>query len=147
MPKPARPQQFGPGPGSGRKPIPDDVYLVRWSGIVESLKAGQITAEINVKYQTCGETVRRVRRIMVAGGWIPPKRERTKVVRPKREPRPPRVGMTSEERLEKYPGIVGWLRAGKTRVETAALEGVSVNTVRVVKRALGAQGKVPESKR
>jgi DNA-binding NarL/FixJ family response regulator len=125
--------------GPGRKPIPDDAYLIRWSGIVESLKAGQITAEINVKYETCGETVRRVRRIMEDGGWIPPKRERIKVVSPKRESRPPKAGMTTEERLVKYPRIVGWLRAGKTMVEIAAREGVSVNTVKVVRRALAAQ--------
>ena len=142
MTKLATASQFSPGRGRGRKPIPDDLYLFRWSPIVESLKAGLITAEINAKHRTCAETVRRVRRIMEASGWIPPIWEKAKVVRPKREPRLPKVGMTAEERLVKYPGIVGWLRAGKTMAEAAALEGVSVNTVKVVRRALVAQGEV-----
>lgn len=44
------------------------------------------------------------------------------------------------ERLEKYPNVVFWLRAGRTMKQVAALEDVSVNTVRVVKRALVSQG-------
>ena len=130
-----------PSPGSrsgpGPKPISDADYLIRWSGIVESLKAGMIAARINEKFETCGHTVLRVRRIMEAGGWTPP--ERPKYARPKREPRPPKPGMTADERLAKYPGIVAQLQGGKTRAEVAALEGVSINTVRVVRRALAAQ--------
>lgn len=152
MTRPACPPQFGPGTGSGRRPIPDELYLIRWSPVVESLKAGLITAEIKLTHGTCAETVRRIRRIMEAGGWTAPERERvkqapTKPQRPKREPRPPKVGMTRDERLLRYLGVVKWLQAGKTNADVASLEGVSINTVRVVRRALGAQGKVPDSKR
>lgn len=48
--------------------------------------------------------------------------------------------MTVEERLEKYSGIAASLRAGKTMVQAAKQEGVSVNTVQVLRRALIAQG-------
>jgi len=136
MSTPARTPQFGPGTGSGRRPIPGDLYLSRWRPVVESLKSGSSTAEIKRKHGTCGETVRRVRRIMMDQGWAPVKRVPEKVVRPVREPRPPRLGMTPGQRLQKHPGVAFWLQAGRTMKQVAAVEGVSVNTVRVVKRAL-----------
>lgn len=64
-------------------------------------------------------------------------------MRPAPEPRAPRIGMTTEERLQKHSGVAFWLRAGKTMAEAAEQEGVSVNTARVVRRALKAQGEVP----
>ncbi len=143
MTKPAGIPRFGPGTGSGRRPIPDDLYLLRWTPVVESLKAGLSTVEIKAKDGTCPETLRRIRRIMMEAGWTPPKRERTKDVRPTREPRPPRVGMTTEERLQKHSGVAFWLGSGKTMAQAADQEGVSVNTVRVVSRALVAQGELP----
>ncbi len=142
MTRPAGIPQFGPGTGSGRRPIPDDLYLLRWTPVVESLKAGLSTVEIKAKRGTCPETLRRIRRIMMDDGWTPPKRDPTKVVRAAREPGPPRVGMTTEERLQKHSGVAFWLRAGKTMAQAAHQEGVSVNTVRVVRRALVAQGEV-----
>jgi len=143
MTKPARTPRFGPGTGSGRRPIPADEYLARWSQVVEALKAGMAVRAINKQYGAVPETVRHVRRFMEAGGWTPPpKPPRPMIVRPKPEPKPPRVGMTVEERLQKYPGVAFWLRAGKTMPEVAKLEGVSLNTVRIVKRAMVAQGEV-----
>ena len=108
-----------------------------------ALKAGMAVRAINQQYGAVPETVRHVRRFMEAGGWTPPpKPPRPMIVRPKPEPKPPRVGMTLEERLQKYSGVVFWLRAGKTMPEVAKLEGVSLNTVRVVKRALVARREV-----
>lgn len=98
---------------------------------------------IKEQHGTCAETVRHIRRFMVAGGWTPaPKPARPKVVRPKPVPKPPRVGMTAEERLQKHAGVVFWLRAGKTMKQAAGLENVSVSTVKIVRRALVAQGEV-----
>lgn len=142
MPEPASFPQPPPGQGRGRRPIPADTYILLWGPVVVSLKTGLSTAEIKRKHGTCAETVRRIRKIMMAGGWVPPIREKPKKERPVREPRPPRVGMTKEERLQKYPGVASGLRAGKTMKQVAELEGVSVNTVRVVRRALLSQGEV-----
>jgi DNA-binding NarL/FixJ family response regulator len=50
--------------------------------------------------------------------------------------------MTAEERLQKHSGVAFCLRAGKTNAEVAELEHVSVNTVRVVRRALVVQGEM-----
>ena len=143
MTNPERTQQFGPGTGSGRRPIPADLYLLRWSSVVEMLKAGHPTREIKEKHGTCAETVRRIRRIMM-DECIPtiPMRVPTKIVRPAPEPRPPRVGMTAEERLQKRSGVAFLLRAGKTMAQVAEFEKVSVNTVRVVRRALVARGEM-----
>lgn len=55
--------------------------------------------------------------------------------------------MTVEERLQKHSGVVFWLRAGKTMKHVANLEGVSINTVRIVKRALITQGEIPGNPR
>jgi len=106
------------------------------------LKAGHSTAAIKVKHGTCSETVRHIRRFMIDEGWTPPVRVVKAIVRSKPEPRPPRVGMTVEERLQRHSGIVFWLREGKTMKQAAELEGVSVNTVRVVSRALLVQGEL-----
>ena len=125
-------------PGSGCRPIPSDVYLRRWNSVVEMLKAGHSVAEIKRTHGICSETVRHVRRFMTEGGWSPP--ARINPPRPAPEPRPPKVGMTMVERLEKYPNVVFSLRAGRTMKQVAALEDVSVNTVRVVRRALTSQG-------
>ncbi len=140
MTKPAINSQLGPSTGQGRRAIPSDVYLLRWSHIVEALKAGQSTPELKRTHGICAETVRHIRRFMMEEGWTPPKREPAEIVRPVREPAPPRVGMTAEKRLQKYSGVALWLRAGKTMAQAAEQEGVSVNTVQVVRRALVAQG-------
>lgn len=113
---------------------------------MESLKAGETVSAIKKKHGTCAETVRHVRRFMVAGGWTPLERIVTKAERPKPAPRPPRVGMTSEQRLQKHAGVVVWVRAGKNDQEVAELASVSVNTVRVVRRALAASVAPRESK-
>ncbi len=142
MSKPARTPQFGPGNGSGRRPIPADLYLTRWNSVAESLKAGLSTAEIKVKHGTCAETVRRIRGLLLDEGWIAPMRVPKKKVRPPREPKPPRVGMTVEERLRKYSRIADCLRAGMTMAQAAQQSGVSVKTVQVIRRGLVAQGEV-----
>jgi uncharacterized protein YerC len=142
MPKPARTKKPGRRPGSGRRPIPVDLYLLQWSSVVEMLKDGHSGRAIKAKHGTCAETVRHVRRFMIQGGWTPPVRVPKKTVRPPRQPRPPRVGMTAEERLQKHSGVAFCLRAGKTNAEVAELEHVSVNTVRVVRRALVVQGEM-----
>ena len=142
MSKTLRPPQFGPGTGSGRRPIPADLYLLRWSPVVEMLKAGRSVREIKVKHGACPETVRHVRRFMIGDGWTPPVHVAKRIERQKVEPRPPRLGMTQEERLQKCSGVVFWLREGKTVKQAAELEGLSVNTVRVVRRALVARGEL-----
>jgi uncharacterized protein YerC len=133
-------------PGSGRRPIPSNLYLLGWGHVVEMLKAGDSTVDIRRKNGTCSETVRRVRKSMLDEGIpVPPKRVPAKIERPKRPkppPRPPKVGMTQEERLRKHSGVVAGLVAGNTMKQVAALEGVSVNTVRVVRRAIAARGKL-----
>jgi hypothetical protein len=88
----------------------------------ESLKAGCSNSEIKVKHGTCAETVRGVRQVMTNGGWIAPKCVPVKKARPAAEPRPPRVGMTTEERLQKHSGIAFWLRAGKTMAQAASIK-------------------------
>jgi hypothetical protein len=108
MPKSARTKKPGRRPGSGRRPIPADLYLLQWSSVVEMLKDGHSGRAIKAKHGTCAETVRHVRRFMIQGGWTPPVRVPKKTVRPPREPRPPRVGMTAEERLHKHSGVAFW---------------------------------------
>ena len=129
--------------GPGRRPIPADLYLVRWAPVVESLKAGLSTREIYAKHGTCAETVRHVRRFMVERGWKAPKREGPKTVKPKPTPKPRKPRMTGADLVLKYPAVARALRKGKTMKQVSALAGVSVNTVRVVRRALLAQGGMP----
>lgn len=106
------------------------------------LKAGHTTAEIKREHGICAETVRHIRRFMLDDGWVAPISEKKKKVTPLREPRPPKVGMTKEERLQKYSGVVFWLRAGRTMKQAAKLGGVSLNTVGVVRRALVRDGEI-----
>ena len=128
--------------GPGRRPIPADLYLVRWSAVVESLKAGLSTSEIHAKHGICAETVRHIRRFMVERGWTIPQRKRPKAVKPKPEPKPPKPRMTGTDLIRKYPGVVHSLRNGKTMYQASVLAGVSLNTVHVVTRALIAQGEM-----
>lgn len=125
--------------GPGRRPIPADIYLVRWSAVVESLKAGLSIKEIHAKHGICAETVRHIRRFMVERGWTIPQRKRPKAVKPK----PPKPRMTGTDLIRKYPGVVRSLRKGKTMKQASALAGVSINTICIVRRALIAQGEMP----
>ncbi len=75
---------------------------------------------------------------MMERGWTPPKRERPKKAKPEPKPRKPR--MTGADLIRKYPVVVRALRKGQMMKQAADLAGVSVNTVRVVRRALVARG-------
>jgi DNA-binding CsgD family transcriptional regulator len=138
------------GPGQGRKPIPAAEYLARWSGVVDALKAGLTNRAIKETTGACGPTVRHVMRFMRDDGWTRPmtiKKVSPKKERPPRIPKPPNLPMTRDERLAKYPEIVRWLRAGKTRKQIAKLEGVSIATIQTVRRAMQANSEIVESKR
>jgi hypothetical protein len=78
---------------------------------------------------------------MMERGWTQPKRERPKKVKPEPKPRKPRL--TGPDLIRKYPAVVRSLRKGKTMKQASDLAGVSVNTARVVRRALKAQGGMP----
>lgn len=129
--------RIGRRPGSGGKAIPAAEYLIRWSPVVEALKAGMTARAIKRKFGTCTETVSHVRRFMVEGGWTPPPQP----VKPgETRLRPPR--MSGANLMAKYPDVVFWLREGKIIAQAAKLAGVSYPTARTVKRAMRANGEV-----
>jgi uncharacterized protein YerC len=110
---------------------------------VKSIKEGLSNRELHEKHGVSAETVRHVRRFMIAQGWTAPKRDDPKPAKSGPGSKPPRPRMTGADLLRKYPAVVRSLRKGKTMKQTPALRGVSTNTVRVVKRALVAQGGIP----
>ncbi len=104
--------------------IDDKTLLQKYPAVVDHLSAGGSVRGAKEAVGCSASTASFIRAAMVRQGWVLEARR----------------NITREERLEKYPHVVFWLRAGKSAEWTARMCEVSNATVLTVRYALLANG-------